>query len=223
MPHILHTVPRPDPQIVAALGKLGTATIHEAQGQSGALAHTIRPIYAGMKCCGPACTVKSHGGDNLMLHKAICVAQPGDVIIHDGEDWFESNVWGEIMTTGAMARGIAGLVTSGVVRDTEAIHAKGFPVFSQGVSMKWCTKAALGTINHPIIVAGVAINPGDIIVGDDDGVVVIPLERAAEVLGKSLAREEKERVMMAQLKQGKTTVELLGLDKLLAGLGLTEE
>ena len=127
------------------------------------------------------------------------------------------------MTPGAMARGIAGLVTSGVVRDTEAIHAKGFPVFSQGVSMKWCTKAALGTINHPIIVAGVAINPGDIIVGDDDGVVVIPLERAAEVLGKSLAREEKERVMMAQLKQGKTTVELLGLDKLLAGLGLTEE
>ncbi len=223
MPHIIHRIRRPDPKVVAELGKLGTATIHEAQGQTGALAHTIRPIFPGMKCCGPACTVKSHGGDNLMLHKAICVAAPGDILVHDGEDWFESNVWGEIMTTGALQRGVAGFVTSGVVRDTEAIHAKGFPVFAQGVSMKWCTKAALGTINHPIIVAGVAIQPGDIIVGDDDGVVVIPLERAAEVLAKSQAREEKERVMMAQLKAGKTTVELLGLDQLLAQMGLTEE
>ncbi len=127
------------------------------------------------------------------------------------------------MTTGALQRGVSGFVTSGVVRDTEAIHAKGFPVFAQGVSMKWCTKASLGTINHPIIVAGVAINPGDIIVGDDDGVVVIPLERAEQVLAQSQAREERERVMMAQLRAGKTTVELLGLDRTLAQMGLTEE
>ncbi len=223
MPHIIHDTPRPDPKLVAAFSQLSTSTIHEAQGHIGALAHTIRPIYPGMKCCGPACTVQSHGGDNLMLHKAIAVAHPGDVIIHDGEDWLESNVWGEIMTTGAMARGVAGFVTSGVVRDTEAIHAKGFPVFAQGVSMKWCTKASLGTINHPIIVAGVQVHPGDIVVGDDDGVVIVSRHRAEEVLRLSQAREEKERVMMEQLRAGKTTVELLGLDKQLAQMGLTEE
>jgi 4-hydroxy-4-methyl-2-oxoglutarate aldolase len=223
MPQVIHTIRRPDPTIVAALAKLGTASIHEAQGEIGALAHTIRPVYPGMKCCGPACTVRSHGGDNLMLHKAITVAQPGDVIIHDGEDWFESNVWGEVMTTGAMARGIAGFVTSGVVRDVEAMHAKGFAVFSQGVSMKWCTKTALGTINHPIIVGGVSVNPGDIVVGDDDGVVIIARERAEEVLRLTQAREAKERVMFEQLKAGKTTVELLGLDKLLVQMGLTAE
>jgi 4-hydroxy-4-methyl-2-oxoglutarate aldolase len=223
MAHIIHKIPRADPKIVAALGKMGTATVHEAQGRSGALAHYIRPIHPGMKCCGSACTVQSHGGDNLMLHKAIAVAQAGDVIIHDGEDWLESNVWGEIMTTGAMARGVAGLVTSGVVRDTEAIRAKGFPVFAQGVSMKWCTKAAAGTINHPIIIAGVLVNPGDIVIGDDDGVVIVPLPRAEEVYNLALQREQKERVVMEQLKAGKTTVELYGLDKVLVQLGVTEE
>ena len=223
MPHVIHNIHRPNSTIVAALGKLSTSTIHEAQGQIGALAHTIRPIYPGMKCCGPACTVRSHGGDNLMLHKAITVAQPGDVIIHDGEDVFESNVWGEIMTTGAMQRGVAGFVTSGVVRDIEAIHAKGFPVFAQGVSMKWCTKASLGNINHPLIVGGVAINPGDIVIGDDDGVVIVPQDRAEQVLHLAQAREEKELGLMEQMKAGKTSVELLGLDKLLTQMGLTED
>lgn len=222
MVHVIHNIRRPDPRVVAALGKLSAATIHEAQGKSGALAHTIRPIYPGMKCAGPACTVRSHGGDNLMLHKAICVAQPGDVIVHDGEDWLESNVWGEIMTTAALQRGVAGLVTSGVVRDVEAIHRKGFAVFAQGVSMKWANKASLGTINHPIVCAGVVVNPGDIIVADDDGVVVVPLDRAEEVLEKSLQREANEVVMMEQLKAGKTTLELLGLDKLLQQMGLSE-
>ncbi len=223
MPDVIHKIRRPDPQLMAAFAHLASSTVHEAQGRSGALAHTIRPIYPGMRCCGPACTVRSHGGDNLMLHKAICVAQPGDVIVHDGEDWLESNVWGEVMTTGAMQRGVAGLVTSGVVRDIAPIHEKGFPIFSQGVSMKWAQKASLGTINHPIVCAGVLVNPGDLIIGDDDGVVVVPLARAAEVLDKSRAREEKERIMMEQLRAGKTTVELLGLDKLLQEMGLTEE
>ncbi len=223
MAHVIHKIKRADPKLIAALGRLPTSTIHEAQGEVGALAHSIRPVYPGMKCCGSACTVRSHGGDNLMLHKAIYVAEPGDVIVHDGEDWLESNVWGEVMTTGAMQRGVAGFVTSGVVRDVEPIHAKGFPIFAQGVSMKWAQKASLGTINHPVACAGVYINPGDIVVGDDDGVVVIERERAAEVLEKSLAREERERVMMEQLSAGKSTLELLGLDKILDKMGLTEE
>ncbi|MCL4487997.1 MAG: 4-carboxy-4-hydroxy-2-oxoadipate aldolase/oxaloacetate decarboxylase [Chloroflexi bacterium] len=223
MPHVIHNIRRPDPQLIAALGQLPTSTIHEAQGHVGAMAHTIRPVYPGMKCCGPACTVRSHGGDNLMLHKAICVARPGDVIVHDGEDWLESNVWGEIMTTGALQRGIAGLVTSGAVRDIEPIHRKGFPIFSRGVSMKWAAKASLGTINHPVVCAGVLVNPGDIVVGDDDGVVVIPLDRAEEVLAQARAREAREVTMMEQLQAGRTTLELLGLDQLLTQLGLTEE
>ncbi len=223
MPHVIHRIKRADPKLIAALGQLPTSTIHEAQGQVGALAHTVRPIYPGMKCCGSACTVHSHGGDNLMLHKAIYVAEPGDVIIHDGDDWLESNVWGEVMTTGAMQRGVAGFVTSGVVRDIEPIHAKGFPIFSQGVSMKWGHKAALGTINHPIVCGGVAVNPGDIIVGDDDGVVVVPLDDAEWVLQKALEREAREARMMEQLRAGRTTMELLGLDAMLARMGLTEE
>jgi 4-hydroxy-4-methyl-2-oxoglutarate aldolase len=223
MVHVIHNIRRPDPAVIAALGKLSTSTIHEAQGRIGAMVHTIRPVSPGMKCCGPACTVRSHGGDNLMLHKAIYVAQPGDVIVHDGDDWLESNVWGEVMTTGALQHGVVGFVTNGAVRDIAAIQAKGFAVFAQAISMKWNVKASLGTINHPIVCGGVAINPGDIVVGDDDGVVVVPLERAAEVLQKALEREAREAALMEQLKAGKSTVELLGLDKLLAQMGLTEE
>jgi 4-hydroxy-4-methyl-2-oxoglutarate aldolase len=223
MVHVIHNIRRPDPAVIATLGKLSTSTIHEAQGRIGAMVHTIRPVSPGMKCCGPACTVRSHGGDNLMLHKAIYVAQPGDVIVHDGDDWLESNVWGEVMTTGALQRGVVGFVTNGAVRDIAAIQAKGFAVFAQAISMKWNVKASLGTVNHPIVCGGVAINPGDIVVGDDDGVVVVPLERAAEVLQKALEREAREAALMEQLKAGKSTVELLGLDKLLAHMGLTEE
>lgn len=223
MAHVIHKIRRPDAALVAAFAKLPASTIHEAQGGRGAMAHTIRPAYPGMKCCGPACTVRSHGGDNLMLHKSIYVAEPGDVIVHDGDEWLEANIWGEVMTTGALARGLAGLVTNGAVRDIEPIHAKGFALFSQAVSMKYNVKASLGTINHPLVCGGVAVNPGDIVAGDDDGVVVVPLDDAPWVLEKALQREEREARMMEQLRAGKTTVELFGLDRMLAQMGLTEE
>jgi 4-hydroxy-4-methyl-2-oxoglutarate aldolase len=145
------------------------------------------------------------------------------VIVHDGEEWLESNVWGEVMTTGALAREVAGFVTNGAVRDIEPIHAKGFPIFSKAISMKWNVKATVGTINHPIVCAGVAVRPGDIVVGDDDGVVVVRQEDAPWVLQKAQEREAREAHMMEQLRSGKTTVELLGLDRLLAQLGMTEE
>ncbi len=223
MAHVIRSIRRPDRDLVEAFGKLPSSTIHEAMGGRGAMVHTVRPAYLGMKCCGPACTVRSHGGDNLMLHYSITVAEPGDVIVHDGDDWLEANIWGEVMTTGAMARGVVGLVTNGVVRDIEPIHAKGFALFSQGVSMKWNVKATLGTINHPIVCGGVAVNAGDIVVADDDGVVVVPLAEAKQVLEKARAREEREAKIMEQLRAGKTTVELFGLQQLLSQMGITEE
>lgn len=222
MVNVITKIERPDKEIVAQFEKEAPATVYEAQGKIGAMMSDIKPIYSGMKICGPVITVQCHPGDNIMLHKAIAIAQPGDVlVVHVG--YSEAGYWGEVLTTAAQARGVGGLVMDGSVRDGLAIKKHKFPVFSKGLCMKGTVKETLGFINYPIMCGNVLVNPGDIILGDDDGIVVVPKEKAQETLKKSQDREKNEQIMMEKLALGKlTTLELLGLDKVLKAKGLQE-
>ena len=201
------------------LGALGTATLHEAQGQTGAMNHDIKPINPACRLVGRALTVDTRPDDNLMLHYALSKASPGDVIVVNAKGFLEAGLWGDLMTLGALQRGVAGLVIDGAVRDADAIAQMGFAVFCKGLSIKGANKTLAGAINQPIVCGGVAVNSGDIVVGDRDGVVIIPAERAQATLDNALAREQKEDAIRQRLKAGETTVSILGLEDKLQSLG----
>lgn len=203
-----------------ALRQLGTATIYEAQGAKGALDSGIKPIAPGMRLAGPALTVDTRPADNLMLHYAMLKAQPGDVLVVDAKGFLEAGVWGDVFTEQAQRIGLAGLVIHGAVRDAAAMTEAGFPVFSRGLSIKGTGKHQPGRLNVTITIGDVGIDPGDIIVGDQDGVVVVRRHEVDEVLLKSRQREEKEARFRQQIRDGATTVELLGLEETLRRLQL---
>lgn len=223
MTHVIKNIKRPPAKVVNAVAEFTPATLHEAQGRRGALDWRIKPIYPGMRFCGPALTVRCTPGDNLMLSAAISIAQPGDVLVIDGGDNPEQGPFGEVLATAAKARGVAGMVFSSAVRDGPAIHKLGLPVFSSGLSMKGTVKETLGDINHPVVVGGVHIEPGDIIVGDDDGVVVVRPAEAETVARASREREDKEAGFMERLRAGENVTEVLGTDRILAAKGCTWE
>ena len=220
---VVKIFPRPDRSLVEALGKLQTATLHEAMGKRGALPHYIRPVWPECTLCGVAFTVKSRPGDNLMLHKAVALARPGDVLVVDNDSFVEAGLWGEIITIAAMQKGIVGLVTNGAVRDTRQIRDLGFPIFCAGISIKGTTKSVPGKINNPITFEGVIVNPGDIVIGDDDGLVIIPGGEAEKVLGDARAREKSEAEVINKIRRGHSTMELLGFNEAYKRLGLSEE
>ena len=223
MAQVVRTIQRVSRDLVERYRELGSATVHEASGGQGALSSRIKPIAPEMKVCGTAVTVTVRPGDNLLLHKAIYVAQAGDVIVADAQGFTEAGPWGEIMAVAAMARGIAGLVISGSVRDSVEMSALGFPAFSCGLCIKGTEKVSLGLINHPLNLDNITIMPGDLILGDRDGVVVVRREDAAAVLDKSLAREEKERTIKERLRKGESTLDIYGFGDILKARGLTEE
>lgn len=216
MVHVIRSFERPDTALVKEISQYAPSTLHEAQGRTGALTSRIKPIYSGMRACGPALTASCHPSDNLMLITAISLAQPGDVLIVSAGDHPEQGGFGEVLTTACMAKGIVGLVTDAGVRDGLAIRKRGFNVFCYGLSMKGTVKETLGTINQPIVIGGVAINPGDIISADDDGVVVVPKSNIAAVVKASAERDAKEARMMAALEAKGSILELSGMDKVLA-------
>ncbi len=190
------------------------ATIYEAAGQKGMVDPTIRPAWKGARLCGVAKTVSAPAGDNLMLHHAVATATPGVVLVATVEGYLQAGVWGEVLTSAALARGVAGLAVDGAVRDIEAIEALGFPVFSRGLAIGATTKKRFGTLDAPILFGGVTVRAGDILVGDSDGLVVIEQDRAEEVYAAALARFNRERTLIDQLRCGKTTLELLNLPPL---------
>jgi 4-hydroxy-4-methyl-2-oxoglutarate aldolase len=203
--------------------ELSSATVYEASGGKGALSSRIKPISPDMKVCGPVVTVKVRPGDNLLLHKAIYVAQRGNVIVADAGGYMEAGAWGEIMAVAAKAREIAGFVFNGCVRDAQAMSDLGFPVFSCGLSIKGTEKISLGWINHPLNLDNITIHPGDLILGDRDGLVVVERGEAEEVFKKSLAREEKEKGIKERLRRGESTLDIYGFADILKSRGLTEE
>jgi 4-hydroxy-4-methyl-2-oxoglutarate aldolase len=187
------------------------ATLYEAAGHRGMVDPTIRPAWAGARICGVASTVECPPGDNLMLHHAVAAARPGIVIVASLGSYLLKGAWGEILTVAAQAKGVSGLAVDGAVRDITAIADRGFPVFSRGLAIGACTKERFGSLGAPIQFGGITVRPGDIIVGDADGLVVIDQDRADEVLRLAMARREREADIMEALAGGKTTIELLGL------------
>lgn len=207
-------------EIVAAFAERSAATVHEAMGKRGSMPTRIKPIYPGMKVCGRALTVACPPGDNLAVHFAITKAAPGDVLVVSTGSYYEAGPWGEILTVAAMTAGISGLVIDGTVRDGIAMNALGFPVFAAGLNMKGTQKMLPGRIGEPTVVAGVLVEPGDLVLGDDDGVVVVPWDEADAVLEAAVQRDAVEAEMLSQLRAGKTTVELLGLEGVLRNTGM---
>ena len=197
-------------ELIRQISAFPTATLHEAMGKYGALPSAIKPISPEMRVGGTALPVHTMPGDNMLLHRAIAQASAGDVIIAHVSDFWEAGYWGEIMAVGAQARGIAGLVIDGCVRDADPITALGFPVFARGLCIQGTTKFGNGRLNQPITIGQVTIHPGDIVVGDRDGVVIVPAGRLTETIEKAHAREAKEAQVMARLRAGETTLDIYG-------------
>jgi len=220
MNRIIRDIERVPQETVAAYAQLPAATVYESNEQSGAMDHTLRPNAWGQRLCGSALTVRCFPADNLMLHTAIAMAQPGDVIVADVGGLLDAGYWGEITTVAAMAKGVAGLVIAGGSRDREVIVKRGFPVWSAAICMRATVKKNLGWINHPVVVGGVTVNPGDLVLGDDDGVVVVAQDRLAEVLARAQAKEAAEAEVMRRLQEGELTLDILGFRQALTDLGV---
>jgi 4-hydroxy-4-methyl-2-oxoglutarate aldolase len=206
---------RPDLAAVDALVAFGSATLHEAIGQRGAMPFPIKPIYPGMKVCGTALTVECPPGDNLAIHAAVLEAAPGDVLVVDYKGHTEFGPFGDVLATACVAAGIRGLVIDGCVRDGASLLAMGFPVFARGLNMKGTAKMGPGRVGAPIMCAGVPVAPGDAVIGDDDGVVVVPRGEIGAAARSAREREDKEAGMRDRIRAGATTIELLGLSELL--------
>jgi 4-hydroxy-4-methyl-2-oxoglutarate aldolase len=199
------------------LAQFDEATLYEAAGQRGMVDPAIRPAWPGAKLCGIAVTVQCPPGDNLMLHRAVAVSSPSSVIVADAGGYLRAGAWGEILTVAAQSRSICGLVIDGAARDMEAIATLGFPVFSRGLAIGACTKKQIGTLNCTISLGGLVIRPGDVVVGGADGVVVIDQQRVEAVYEAAIKRQEREAFIMKELRNGKTTLELLGLSHYFEG------
>uniref|UniRef100_UPI0031010F81 4-carboxy-4-hydroxy-2-oxoadipate aldolase/oxaloacetate decarboxylase n=1 Tax=Neorhizobium sp. EC2-8 TaxID=3129230 RepID=UPI0031010F81 len=220
MIHIKDIAERPSKADIEALSKFSPATIHEAQGRRGALSSRLKPVDYRMKLCGPAFTVKCAPRDNIMLQLAINYAKPGDIIVVSAGEYEEAGSFGDVLANACLAKGIGGLVTDTGVRDTLQLRDLGFPVFSLSVCIKGTVKETIAAVNDTIIVGGETINPGDIIVGDADGLVVVRRAEAQESARLSQAREDAEAGYIAAYKQGKSVIEVSNLEPVLKAKGL---
>jgi 4-hydroxy-4-methyl-2-oxoglutarate aldolase len=209
----VRVIDRVAPEIVASAIGISAATLHEAAGRTGDLPPWIKPACARFLLAGPAITVSCPNGDNLWIHRALNIANPGDVLVVQTGDGAEFGYWGEVMSTAARARGLAGLVIDGGVRDAPLLRELGFPVFSRGLCIRGTIKdaAARGWINAPILIGETVIHAGDLIVGDEDGVVRLERSRAAEIIDAARGRDAKEALMCEKLIAGASTLDLMGL------------
>lgn len=217
---VVHRIDRAEPAVVEALGALGTATVHEALGRRGFAGPQLRPIQEGARLAGSAVTVSCHPGDNLMVHAAVEVCEPGDVLVVTTTAPSSHGMFGELLATSLMARGVRALVIDAGVRDTAELRAMGFTVWSRHVSCEGTVKASPGSVNVPVVLGGQVVQPGDVVCADDDGVVVVPRAEATATLDAGRQRVAKEEATRERLAAGELGLDIYGLRRKLQELGV---
>jgi 4-hydroxy-4-methyl-2-oxoglutarate aldolase len=217
---VVRTIERAPLEVVDRLGSIGTATVHEAIGRRGFVGPNIRPIQQDVSIGGTAVTVSSHPGDNIMIHAAVEVCQEGDLLVVVNTAPSTHGMFGELLATSLMVRGVRGLVIDAGVRDTRELRQMGFPVWTQHVSCQGTVKASPGSVNVPVTLGGVVVSPGDVVCADDDGVVVVARDEAEWALERSQERLAKEEASRAELGSGVLGLDMYGLRQQLLDMGV---
>ena len=219
-PSVIRTITRADAGVIRTLGEHGVATVHEAQGRTGLMRPFMRPIYPSARAAGSAVTVSCAPGDNMMIHAAIEVCQPGDILVVTTFSESTDGMFGDLLAVSCQARGVVGLIIDAGVRDTADLTSMQFPVWAKAISAQGTVKATPGWVNVPVVCAGAAVQPGDVIVADADGVVIVPRADAAAVAKASQERIAKEEKTRARLKNGELGLDFYGLRAKLTDLGV---
>ncbi len=219
-PVVVRNIKRADPNAIGTFEALGVSTVHEALGRYGLMKPYIRPIWPGASIAGPAVTILAHPGDNWMIHVAIEQCRPGDIVVLGCTADNTDGMFGDLLATSLKARGVKGLIIDAGCRDVATLKEMGFPVWSRAISAKGTVKATLGSVNIPVVCAGVNVEPGDAVVADDDGIVIVPKKYAVETAAKAQKRADDEEAKRTKLASGTLGLDMYNMREPLAKAGL---